>query len=174
MLGRKFEARSRRFWLRAIADIGAGLLWGAALVAFTVDVDGGVTSVAPLAMVALTASAMGLRNATVRALEVPDLTTTVLTLTITGPAADSRLAGGPGPNLARRISSVAVILAGRIRRVARDPRGVRVAIGDRRGGRDAGHLLVGGGARSGSTAASARRRRPLRGRTCFARDCVSR
>jgi len=33
--------------------------------------------------IALTSVAMGLRNATVRALAVPDLTTTMLTLTIT-------------------------------------------------------------------------------------------
>src|ERR1019366_8056030 len=37
--------------------------------------------------------AMGLQNATARKLAVPDLTTTVLTLTITGIAADSSIAG---------------------------------------------------------------------------------
>jgi len=35
-----------------------------------------------------------LQNATARRLGVPDLTTTVLTLTLTGLAADSKLAGG--------------------------------------------------------------------------------
>ena len=44
-------------------------------------------------MIVLTATAMGLRNAVVRKLAVPDLTTTVLTLTVTGLAADSGLAG---------------------------------------------------------------------------------
>jgi len=48
-------------------------------------------------LIALTAAAMGLRNAVVRKLAVPDLTTTVLTLTVTGLAADSRLAGGMSP-----------------------------------------------------------------------------
>ena len=43
------------------------------------------------AIVALLAFAMGVRNAAVRRIAVPDLTTTVLTLTLTGLAADSRL-----------------------------------------------------------------------------------
>src|SRR5437763_6613816 len=40
-------------------------------------------------VIAFSAIAMGLRNAVVRKLAVPDLTTTVLTLTVTGLAADS-------------------------------------------------------------------------------------
>jgi hypothetical protein len=43
----------------------------------------------PFALLALTALAMGIRNAAVRKLAIPDLTTTVLTLTITGIGADS-------------------------------------------------------------------------------------
>jgi Protein of unknown function (DUF1275) len=50
------------------------------------------------AMIAFTAIAMGMRNAAVRKLAVPDLTTTVLTLTITGLAADSSLARGTNPH----------------------------------------------------------------------------
>jgi hypothetical protein len=46
------------------------------------------------ATIAFRAIAMGMRNAAVRKLAVPDLTTTVLTLTITGLAADSSLARG--------------------------------------------------------------------------------
>jgi uncharacterized membrane protein YoaK (UPF0700 family) len=56
----------------------------------------GVTSVSVYLVIVCTAVAMGLRNAVVRKLAVPDLTTTVLTLTVTGLAADSRLAGGAG------------------------------------------------------------------------------
>ena len=55
---------------------------------------------------------MGLRNATVRRLAVPDLTTTVLTLTLTGLAADSSLAGGNNPRPLRRIFSVVAMFAG--------------------------------------------------------------
>jgi uncharacterized membrane protein YoaK (UPF0700 family) len=63
-------------------------------------------------LIALTAFAMGLRNAVVRKLAVPDLTTTVLTLTITGLAADSRLAKGENPRFQRRLASVLSMLGG--------------------------------------------------------------
>jgi uncharacterized membrane protein YoaK (UPF0700 family) len=53
-----------------------------------------------------------LRNATVRRLAVPDLTTTVRTLTLTGVAADSSLAGGHNPRIGRRLASVASMFAG--------------------------------------------------------------
>jgi uncharacterized membrane protein YoaK (UPF0700 family) len=64
------------------------------------------------AMIAFTAIAMGMRNAAVRKLAVPDLTTTVLTLTITGLAADSSLARGTNPRLQRRIAAVVAMFAG--------------------------------------------------------------
>jgi len=69
-------------------------------------------SVQPLALIALTAVAMGARNAAVRKLAIPDLTTTVLTLTLTGIAADSSLAHGNNVRLARRIGSVLAMFAG--------------------------------------------------------------
>ena len=55
---------------------------------------------------------MGAQNATARKLAVPDLTTTVLTLTITGLAADGPLAGGTGAHAARRTISVAAMFVG--------------------------------------------------------------
>ena len=69
------------------------------------------SSVAYLVIV-FTALAMGLRNAVVRKLGVPDLTTTVLTMTITGLAADSRLAGGKGDRSGRRMLSIAAMCIG--------------------------------------------------------------
>jgi len=66
----------------------------------------------PFALIALTALAMGTRNAAVRKLAIPDLTTTVLTLTITGIGADSSLANGNNPRLARRFASVAAMFLG--------------------------------------------------------------
>ena len=66
----------------------------------------------PFALIALTALAMGTRNAAVRKLAIPDLTTTVLTLTITGIGADSSLANGTNPRLARRVASVAAMFLG--------------------------------------------------------------
>ncbi len=64
------------------------------------------------AVVVLLAVAMGAQNATARTLGVPDLTTTVLTLTLTGLAADSRWAGGTSPRWSRRLAAVAAMLAG--------------------------------------------------------------
>jgi uncharacterized membrane protein YoaK (UPF0700 family) len=66
----------------------------------------------PFALIALTALAMGTRNAAVRKLAIPDLTTTVLTLTITGIGADSSLANDNNPRLARRVGSVAAMFLG--------------------------------------------------------------
>jgi len=69
-------------------------------------------SVQPLALIALTALAMGSRNAAVRKLAIPDLTTTVLTLTLTGIAADSSLARGNNVRLARRVGAVVAMFSG--------------------------------------------------------------
>src|SRR4029077_13015313 len=65
-------------------------------------------------VIALTAVAMGLRNSVVRKLAIPDLTTTVLTLTIAGFAADSSFAGGDNPRWQRRGAAILAILAGAI------------------------------------------------------------
>jgi uncharacterized membrane protein YoaK (UPF0700 family) len=65
-----------------------------------------------LSVIALTAAAMGLRNSVVRKLAIPDVTTTVLTLTIAGFAADSSLAGGNNPRWQRRGAAILAILAG--------------------------------------------------------------
>src|SRR5882762_267642 len=64
------------------------------------------------AVIGLTGLAMGIRNATVRKLSERDLTTTVLTLTITGLAADSSLASGGNPGWTRRAASVVLMFAG--------------------------------------------------------------
>jgi uncharacterized membrane protein YoaK (UPF0700 family) len=58
------------------------------------------------------AVAMGIQNASARKLAVADLTTTVLTLTITGIAADSAILGGKGSKAGRRLIAVAAMLSG--------------------------------------------------------------
>ncbi|MER7701898.1 YoaK family protein [Kitasatospora sp. NPDC097605] len=63
-------------------------------------------------LIVLLGLAMGLQNASARRLGVPDLTTTVLTLTLTGLAADSPAAGGAGPRPGRRILSALAMLLG--------------------------------------------------------------
>lgn len=98
-------------WLIRSALIEAGLLWAAALIAVGFDISA-PDRLRVFAIIALTAIAMGYRNATIRQLKVPDLTTTVLTLTITGIAADSAAAGGTNPNWSRRLGAVFAIFLG--------------------------------------------------------------
>jgi uncharacterized membrane protein YoaK (UPF0700 family) len=64
------------------------------------------------AVIVLLAIAMGIQNTAARKLAVPDLTTTVLTMTLTGIAADAALAGGHGSKLGRRALSVTAMLLG--------------------------------------------------------------
>ena len=99
---------SRRTWARLTLAAEAVLLGISAVVAFAAP---GATATA-YTLIAVTAFAMGLRNATVRKLGVPDLTTTVLTMTLTGLAADSRAGGGPGTRSPRRTASVVAMVAG--------------------------------------------------------------
>ena len=73
------------------------------------DVSGGVSA---YILVVLLAFAMGLQNATARRLGVPDLTTTVLTQTVSGLAADSQFAGGANPNVGRRLLAIIAMFIG--------------------------------------------------------------
>jgi uncharacterized membrane protein YoaK (UPF0700 family) len=75
------------------------------------------------ALAGLLAVATGIQNAVARKLAVPDMTTTVLTMTLTGIGADVRalVDGGPGPGRAaaraaldRRLLSIATMLAGAV------------------------------------------------------------
>lgn len=101
-----------RDWLVVAAGIETVLLLLASLAATSFDVARGEPLWKLLTILALVSAAMGFRNAVVRQLKVPDLTTTVLTLTITGIASDSRFAAGDAPNLPVRLGAVAAIFAG--------------------------------------------------------------
>jgi uncharacterized membrane protein YoaK (UPF0700 family) len=72
------------------------------------------STAARYALIALLGAALGLQNAAARKLAVADLTTTVLTLTLTGLASDSTLAGGAGAKVGRRGLSVAAMLLGAV------------------------------------------------------------
>jgi uncharacterized membrane protein YoaK (UPF0700 family) len=64
--------------------------------------------------IAILAFAMGVRNAVIRHLSVRDMTTTVLTQTLTGLAADSSLAGGANPRAGRRSAAVLAMAVGAV------------------------------------------------------------
>jgi uncharacterized membrane protein YoaK (UPF0700 family) len=90
--------------------VEVSLIAAAAAVAAAIDIRPNALS--GDALVAMLALAMGVRNATVRRIAVQDLTTTVLTMTLTGLAADSPLFGGTGAGSTRRTSAVLAMLAG--------------------------------------------------------------
>ena len=71
-----------------------------------------LTATAATELLLVAGALAGVQNAAARKLAVPDLTTTVLTMTLTGVAADSALAGGPGSRIGRRALSVAAMLLG--------------------------------------------------------------
>jgi uncharacterized membrane protein YoaK (UPF0700 family) len=111
-LGKRLAETSRGHWLLMIAVVEACLFFAAALAAIDFDMKDLAPASRLYVMILATAIAMGLRNATVRQLAVPDLTTTVLTLTLTGLAADSSFAGGSNPRWGRRVAAVASMFAG--------------------------------------------------------------
>lgn len=100
--------RGRHLLVAATAQ--AGLVLAALIVSAVLTTPYGTGALAVLIVVL--GAAMGLQNATARALAVPDLTTTVLTLTITGISADSRPAGGGDSRLGRRFVSIAGMFLG--------------------------------------------------------------
>ena len=101
---------SRRRWFLVAMGSEAVLVGAAALVSATAPSV--ATGWARYTVIALLGLAMGSRNSTVRRMSVPDVTTKVLTMTLTGLAADSSLAGGSNPRLGRRGTAVVAMLAG--------------------------------------------------------------
>jgi uncharacterized membrane protein YoaK (UPF0700 family) len=95
----------RGYLLAAATSVQAGVVLVAAVIATTAGVQG---SRVQLILIGLLALAMGGQNAVVRRLAVPDLTTTVLTLTVTGLVADTT----PQSVRGRRVVSVLAMLAG--------------------------------------------------------------
>ena len=108
--GAPVSASVRRRWVTITLLLELGLVAVAGVVALGLPVGGG--GARRYVVIALLAAALGLQNATVRRLAVPDVTTTVLTLTLTGLAADSWLAGGHSPRAGRRLAAVGLMAAG--------------------------------------------------------------
>jgi len=107
----RFSERVRPNWITTALIMESALLLVATLAAIGF-LDSSGSSFPLYSIIVLTALAMGIRNATVRKMAIPDLTTTVLTLTITGLAADSRLAGGTRPRWGRRLLAVLLMFFG--------------------------------------------------------------
>jgi uncharacterized membrane protein YoaK (UPF0700 family) len=108
--GAEVPASVRRRWVTITLLGELGLVAVAGVVALGLPVGGG--GARRYVVIGLLAAGLGLQNATVRRLAVPDVTTTVLTLTLTGLAADSWLAGGHSPRAGRRLAAVGLMAAG--------------------------------------------------------------
>ena len=103
--------RDHRGRLHSSAAACQAVLLAAAVILAAVS-GSPVTTAFRYPLIALLGASMGLQNAAARKIAVPDLTTTVLTLTITGLAADSSAAGGGGSHAGRRLAAIAAMLAG--------------------------------------------------------------
>ena len=115
LIGGRFEDGVRvhhRGQLLAAACTAQAMLIVVALVIDIVAGKNALTGFAQYALIALLGVAMGTQNAVARKLAVPDLTTTVLTLTITGISADARMTGGPGSRIGRRLLAVLSMFVG--------------------------------------------------------------
>jgi uncharacterized membrane protein YoaK (UPF0700 family) len=108
--GAEVAAPVRRRWLTIALGAELLLVAVAGVVALGLPVGGG--GARRYVVIGLLAAALGLQNATVRRLAVPDVTTTVLTMTLTGLAADSWLSGGRSPRAGRRLAAVGLMVAG--------------------------------------------------------------
>jgi uncharacterized membrane protein YoaK (UPF0700 family) len=114
MVGGRLTARvaSRSHALAVAVSLEAVFVAAAAGVAFAAATV--ATGWGRYTTIALLAFAMGIRNAVIRRLSIPDMTTTVLTMTLTGLAADSTLAGGRNQRAPRRALSALAMLAGAV------------------------------------------------------------
>lgn len=110
--GRLIGRTSHRGRLFAVAVVVETVMLAISLI---VSIAGGhhLSSAENDAVAATAAVALGLQNAVVRKLAVPDLTTTVLTMTLTGIAADIT-AANRGPIIVRRVLAVSAMLVGAI------------------------------------------------------------
>jgi uncharacterized membrane protein YoaK (UPF0700 family) len=111
VLGTRLRHR-HAFHVGAAWTLQAALLTCATILAAAVHLHSG--SASRDVEIGTLALAMGIQTATARRLAVPDLPTTVVTQTLTGLVADSRLFGGSGQGTTRRGSAVAAMLGGAV------------------------------------------------------------
>ncbi len=115
LLGGWLGARSaehRGRMLRAANSVQALLILGALLLALLAREPFG-TGVR-YGVIALLALAMGVQNAAALRIAIPELTTTVLTRTLTGIASEARIVGGAGSRVGARGVAVIAMLLGAI------------------------------------------------------------
>jgi uncharacterized membrane protein YoaK (UPF0700 family) len=97
--------------LLAVVSALEALLLGVSAVVVTVAHGPGSGSVR-YPLITVLGLSMGAQNAMARKLAVPDLTTSVLTMTLTGLSADSRVAGGGSSRAGRRLVAALAMFIG--------------------------------------------------------------
>ena len=104
------HAHNRAHILRGASAVQLTLMAIALILALAVgeplDSAGRYALLVPMAL------AMGVQNAAAQRIAVPELTTTVLTRTLTGLASEAGFIGGPGSKFGRRALAVAAMLLG--------------------------------------------------------------
>ncbi len=110
-LGARTGAHRGRL-LRAACILQFTLILAATIVALAVGEP--LSSATRYALLVPLALAMGVQNAAAQRLAVPELTTTVLTRTLTGLASEASFLGGPGAKPGRRGLAVSAMLLGAI------------------------------------------------------------
>jgi uncharacterized membrane protein YoaK (UPF0700 family) len=108
----RYRPKGRRAWLAVVGSAETILLLTAAIFALSHSASNVLPDSAVLVLIGLTAVSMGIRNGTVRHLGVPDITTTVLTLTVAGLSSESSLGGGTNPRWGRRVTAILSMLLG--------------------------------------------------------------
>jgi uncharacterized membrane protein YoaK (UPF0700 family) len=106
------HAEHRGRLLRAASITQFTLILAALIVALAVGEP--LSSGTRYALLVPLALAMGVQNAAAQRLAVPELTTTVLTRTLTGLASEAGFIGGPGSKFGRRAIAVAAMLLGAV------------------------------------------------------------
>jgi uncharacterized membrane protein YoaK (UPF0700 family) len=96
--------------LTIVCMIEAVLFGASAILAGSIN--GLATGGSKYGLIVMLGLAMGLQNALGLKLAVPGLTTSVVTMALTGISAESQLAGGSGRNMGARIASIAALFVG--------------------------------------------------------------
>src|ERR1700761_4091769 len=110
-MDRRLVWKRRNIWLSAAFAIEA-IAVTLALCVLCFSRGQPIQTSAVQTIIFLTGFGIGVRNGTVRRLAVPDLNTTVLTLTVAGLAFDSVIAGGDGIRWQRKAGSIVMMFAG--------------------------------------------------------------
>jgi uncharacterized membrane protein YoaK (UPF0700 family) len=112
IVNHKLAAKSKLQWINSALAIETVLLVAAAGVSYGLRAGESVPVRLAYVVIIVTAIAMGIRNAVVRKVALPDLTTTVLTRTVTGLASESFLAGGTNPSWRTRSGAILTMFLG--------------------------------------------------------------